>query len=139
MDRTFQIPDGTLTFTPQTIRIADGAKRKQRIRLLNAALWILFAVLSVLRYRNTLDPFLLWSGVAIGAGHLAILVYSLSQSSDSEIPWANVASIKIKHRLGQPYLAIKHGRLTRPVHLSSSNSASLDAYLQDHVKAPQQW
>jgi membrane protein implicated in regulation of membrane protease activity len=43
----------------------------------NSIIWMIFGIFSLLRYLQTGDQFLLWTGLIIGIGHLFIILRSL--------------------------------------------------------------
>jgi hypothetical protein len=52
--------------------------------LFSSTLWMLYGIFSVLRYRQTGDEFLLWSGIIIGGLHAIVFVLFLFKKEKVE-------------------------------------------------------
>ena len=98
MIQTFKFNKAEISFENDKIIISDDAKQQLRRTQFTSAIWVFYGTLSILRYMNTGDQFLLWSGLIIGLGHLVVFVMILFRSTQSEIPFDEVKSIKVKKR-----------------------------------------
>jgi hypothetical protein len=115
MIQTFKFNKAEISFENDKIIISDDAKQQLRRTQFTSAIWVFYGTLSILRYMNTGDQFLLWSGLIIGLGHLVVFVMILFRSTQSEIPFDEVKSIKVKKRFNNSSLDIrlKTNRLRR--------------------------
>ena len=115
MIQTFKFNKAEISFENDKIIISDDAKQQLRRTQITSGIWVLYGTLSILRFLNTGDQFLLWSGLIIGLGHLVVFVMILFRSTQSEIPFDEVKSIKVKKRFNNSSLDIrlKTNRLRR--------------------------
>jgi hypothetical protein len=115
MIQTFKFNKAEISFENDKIIISDDAKQQLRRTQFTSAIWVFYGTLSILRFLNTGDQFLLWSGLIIGLGHLVVFVMILFRSTQSEIPFDEVKSIKVKKRFNNSSLDIrlKTNRLRR--------------------------
>jgi hypothetical protein len=115
MIQTFKFNKAEISFENDKIIISDDAKQQLRRTQFTSGIWVFYGTLSILRYMNTGDQFLLWSGLIIGLGHLVVFVMILFRSTQSEIPFDEVKSIKVKKRFNNSSLDIrlKTNRLRR--------------------------
>ena len=115
MIQTFKFNKAEISFENDKIIISDDAKQQLRRTQFTSAIWVFYGTLSIRRYMNTGDQFLLWSGLIIGLGHLVVFVMILFRSTQSEIPFDEVKSIKVKKRFNNSSLDIrlKTNRLRR--------------------------
>jgi hypothetical protein len=88
------------------LTIRDNAKRYKWERIFYSCIWIVYSVLSILRYIKTGDQFLLWSGVIIGVGHAGAIVYRLFETTRSQIELQNIKIAVFKRRFGTSYLIL---------------------------------
>lgn len=107
MLETFQLKKGTLTFKADRLLIADDFAKERRMGLFRSGMWTLFGIFSVLRFTNTGDLFLLWTGSVIGAAHLALFIFLSLRSTLSEIPYAAIRVIERRQRFGNHFLDIR--------------------------------
>jgi len=121
--QTFNLIKGEITFDSDKIIIVDDAEKQKRLRQTTSIMWTIFGTFSVLRYLKTDDQFLLWTGLIIGIGHLTIFILTLFQTAQSEIPLANVKSIKTRQLSGNKFLDIKlkNNRLRRVKRVENSD------------------
>ena len=121
--QTFRLKKGDIVFENDRIIISDDAVKQKKFTIGHSGLWTFFGIISVLRYLQTGDPFLLWTGLFIGLGHLMILVFTVFRTVTGEILLTDVKSIKIKQRLGNKYLDIrlKNNRLRRVNRIDNSS------------------
>jgi hypothetical protein len=96
MTHTFKFNKVKISFENDKIIISDDVKQQLRRTQFTSGIWVLYGTLSILRFLNTGDQFLLWSGLMIGLGHLAVFVMILFRSTQSEIPIDDMKSIKVK-------------------------------------------
>ena len=115
MIQTFKFNKAEISFENDKIIISDDAKQQLRRTQFTSGIWVFYGTLSILRYMNTGDQFLLWSGLIFGLGHLVVFVMILFRSTQSEIPFDEVKSIKVKKRFNNSSLDIrlKTNRLRR--------------------------
>ncbi len=115
MIQTFKFNKAEISFENDKIIISDDAKQQLRRTQFTSAIWVFYGTLSILRYMNTGDQFLLWSGLIIGLGHLVIFIMILFRSTQNEIPINEIKSIKVKKRFNNSSLDIrlKTNRLRR--------------------------
>lgn len=107
MSETFQLKKGTLPFEADRLLIADGFPGEKRMALLRSGIWTIFGTLSVFRYFQTGDLFLLWTGVLIGIAHLTIFTVLLFRSTRTEIPFAEIRAMTLRHRFGNHFMDIR--------------------------------
>jgi hypothetical protein len=123
MIQTFKFNKAEISFENDKIIISDDAKQQLRRTQFTSAIWVFYGTLSILRFLNTGDQFLLWSGLIIGLGHLVVFVMILFRSTQSEIPFDEVKSIKVKKRFNNSSLDIrlKTNRLRRILKIDETN------------------
>ena len=133
MIQTFKFNKAEISFENDKIIISDDAKQQLRRTQFTSAIWVFYGTLSILRYMNTGDQFLLWSGLIIGLGHLVVFVMILFRSTQSEIPFDEVKSIKVKKRFNNSSLDIrlKSNRLRRVLRIEETDE--LKKYLETHL------
>lgn len=107
MERLLQLEKGEIVLSNDKITIRDKAKREHLRSIVSSAAWALFGIVSVLRYLQTGDQFLLWTGLIIGAGHLIGLAYILLRTTRSEISLQEVVAAIFKERNGNRFLDLK--------------------------------
>ena len=134
MIQTFKFNKAEISFENDKIIISDDAKQQLRRTQFTSAIWVFYGTLSILRYMNTGDQFLLWSGLIIGLGHLVVFVMILFRSTQSEIPFDEVKSIKVKKRFNNSSLDIrlKTNRLRRILKIDETDE--LKKYIEDFLK-----
>lgn len=115
MNQNFKLNKGEISFENDKIIISDDAKQQLQRTQLTSGIWVFYGTMSILRYMNTGDRFLLWSGLIIGLGHFVIFIMILFRSTQNEIPINEIKSIKIKKRFSNSSLDIrlKTNRLRR--------------------------
>ena len=133
MTQTFKFNKAEISFENDKIIISDDAKQQLRRTQFTSGIWVLYGTLSILRFLNTGDRFLLWSGLIIGLGHLVVFVMILFRSTQSEIPFDEVKSIKVKKRFNNSSLDIrlKSNRLRRVLRIEETDE--LKKYLETHL------
>jgi len=132
LSQLFKFNKGEITFEQDKILIADDAGRQLRRTRITSGIWAFYGTLSVLRFIKTGDQFLLWSGLIIGLGHLAILFTTLFRSEQNEIYVTDVHTITLKKRFGNSFLDIrlKSNRIRRVLQVEETED--LKKYIQEH-------
>lgn len=134
--KRFVIGEGEITFESDRVVILDKFRRYLRLQIFNSSIWTIYGTASVLRYSKTNDQFLLWSGLFIGIAHIIILLsILLFRTSKSEIPIADIVSVKLKERLGNQFLdlKLKNGKIRR-VSKVHAESKELKKYIETTFK-----
>jgi hypothetical protein len=133
MTQTFKFNKAEISFENDKIIISDDAKQQLRRTQFTSGIWVIYGTLSILRFLNTGDRFLLWSGLIIGLGHLVVFVMILFRSTQSEIPLDEVKSIKVKKRFNNSSLDIrlKSNRLRRVLRIEETEE--LKKYVETHL------
>lgn len=133
MTQTFKFNKAEISFENDKIIISDDAKQQLRRTQITSGIWVLYGTLSILRFLNTGDQFLLWSGLIIGLGHLVVFVMILFRSTQNEIPFDEVKSIKVKKRFNNSNLDIrlKSNRLRRVLRIEETEE--LKKYMETHL------
>jgi hypothetical protein len=126
MEKVLQFKKGTITLGYESILIKDKALIEYKLRIITAISWMVFGTFSVLRYLQTGDAFLLWTGLFIGIGHMAILIMSLFRTTRNEILYNQVESIHFTNKLGVRSMKIKlKGNVSR--YVSALNMHEIEA------------
>jgi hypothetical protein len=114
-EQVIKIGEGEIRLVEEKMIISDKIKRHYRFQLLSSMIWTFYGVTSVLRYLNTGDQFLLWTGLIIGVAHFVIFIMLLFRSTKNEIHKNEISSIKFNKRFGNTFLDIKlkSGRIRR--------------------------
>lgn len=135
MIQTFKLKKGEISFDRDKIIIFDNARKQKRKTLLTSTSWTFFGIMSVLRYMQTGDHFLLWTGLIIGIGHFLKIIFTLLRTVQNEISLKEVKSIKVKQRLGNKFLDInlKTNRPRRVFHVENSDLLN---YVETNFKTP---
>lgn len=123
MNQNFKLNKGEISFENDKIIISDDAKQQLQRTQLTSGIWVFYGTMSILRYLNTGDRFLLWSGLIIGLGHFVIFIMILFRSTQNEIPINEIKSIKIKKRFSNSSLDIrlKSNRLRRVLKIDETD------------------
>ena len=132
--QAFRLKKGDISFESDKIIISDDAEKQKNFTILKSGLWTFFGIMSVLRYLQTGDLYLLWTGLLIGLGHFLILVFTLLRTVSKEILSTDIKSVKIKKRFGNKFLDIKlkNNRLRRL--FLADNSSGLIQYIETNLK-----
>jgi hypothetical protein len=135
MQKTYKLKQGEISFDEAGIIIKDNAKKLFRTRIFSSSLWTFFGIMSVLRYMNTKDQFLLWTGLFIGIAHFIILVLTLFISSKQEIKMDEIKSMELKRRSGHYFLDIKlTGNKIRRVNQVDDIKPELESYIETYFR-----
>ena len=134
MTQIFNIKNGQISFETDKVSISDHSKKHNLIMLISSGIWTIFGTISVLRYFNTGDQFLLWTGLFIGIGHLVFFTLSLFRSNQNEILFNDIKSITVKQRFGNRFLDIrlKNNKLRRIIGVE--NSPELEDYIKSNIE-----
>lgn len=114
MAQTFKLKNGEILINNSGLIISDDA-RKQRLRwFLASILWISYATTCVIRFFQTGDQFLLWSGLVIGILQLVVFVLNMIKTDKKELLFSEIKSIK-ERKLFDRFIDIrlKNNRLRR--------------------------
>jgi len=108
MKKTFVLKKGEITFDEDKILINDYSKKDNIKTIIFSAIWIFYGITLIVKYTKTQDSFMLWSGIALIAGHLWLLIRTIRRSTDEVIKLEDVQSIKIENQLTNDFIVIKH-------------------------------
>jgi hypothetical protein len=98
---------GSVQLTDDRIIISDKEKRLLNGRRFSSIIWIIYAVFAFMRYAQSGEEFLFWSGVIIGPAHLLVLIMLMLRSSSSEVFLSEIQAVSFKKRMGKQFLNIK--------------------------------
>ena len=92
-----------------------------------------YGIISILRYLKTGDSSLLWTGLFLGGAHLIIFSLNLVRSTQNEILFNDIKSIKTKQRFNRNFLDIKlkNYRLRRVVEIE--NLQELEIFIKVNI------
>ena len=127
---SIKIEKGELIVDDSTITIIDDAKRQNNLLFFSSIIWTVFGTISVLRYLEEGDEFLLWSGLFIGGAHFCFAVYYMFLNSNASIiRKEDIVSVKRKNGLKNEYIAIKlsNGRVRKITQLMGNAEGILAA------------
>jgi len=133
MTQTFKLKEGEISFESDRVKITDNSRKLNRIQLFSSGIWTIFGIISIFRYLNTGDQFVLWSGLFIGIVHFVIFVLNLLRSNQSEIIFYDIKLIKFKQRFGREFLDIKlkNNRFRRVIGIE--NSQNIKEYIESNI------
>ncbi|WP_462252925.1 hypothetical protein [Ekhidna sp.] len=127
---SIKIEKGELIVDNSTITIIDDAKRQNNLLFFSSIIWTVFGTISVLRYLEEGDEFLLWTGLFIGGTHFCFAVYYMFLNSNASIiRKEDIISVKRKSGLKNEYIAIKlsNGRVRKITQLMGNTEGILAA------------
>lgn len=131
--QTFPVLQGHISFEDDRVIIQDN--RSLRLRAITSGVWVVFGVVSVLRFQQTGDPFLLWTGLIIAMGHTGVLAWTFFQSTLPELPRHDLLSMEVKPGLVNKYLRIRlASNRIRRVYLLDTTHKELQQYVQDYLQ-----
>ncbi|HEY4650742.1 MAG TPA: hypothetical protein VIG72_04975 [Pontibacter sp.] len=107
MEQVLQVGKGEIRLSERSITIRDDAKKEKIRGMLSSSIWIVYGVISVLRYIKTGDQFLLWTGTVIGISHLVLLVLSIFRTTKAEIALQEISAATFTKRNGNNFLDLK--------------------------------
>lgn len=129
MSQSFKLYTGELSFDGEKIVVSDNAGNQIRFRTISSAIWVFYGTMSVLRFVNTQDHFLLWTGLIIGLGHLGLLLWTYFTSTQAEINLKEVQSMQVRRRFGSEFLDIKlSGNKTRRISLIKGTATEVERW-----------
>lgn len=133
MEDSFLVENGKITFETNKIRITDKSKKQKLQLIANSVTFLIFGLLTIIRYFTKGDEDALWIGSIITIIHLVVLILYLFRSYQAEISFDEIKSIKVKERFGQKFLDIKlkNQKLKRVIGIY--NKEKLQDYLNAHV------
>lgn len=134
MKQTFKLKKGEILFDDDKIIIKDDAKKQRDLTLLSSSMWSIYGTTSVLRYFNTGDQFLLWTGLFIGIAHFVIFVLNLRRTVKSEIPFDSIKSLKVKQRFSNEFLDIKLKNSSLRRVILADNETELEEYIETNFR-----
>jgi hypothetical protein len=134
MTQTFKIKKGEISFESYKIIITDDSKDRYQNQIFHSSIWIIYGTLSVLRYLNKGDQFLLWTGLFILIAHAVIIILNLLRSNRSEIFLNEIKSMKVKQRFKKKSLDIrlKNNKLRRVTGID--NLEELENYIKSKIE-----
>lgn len=106
--KTFKLKNGEITFHGDQLMITEDVWKQSRLSFINSIVWVIYGIISVLRFQETNDLFFLWTGLLIGIVHFAILGYLLLfRTRESIINLGEVISFQFKNRGKEKVLDLK--------------------------------
>lgn len=130
MHQSFKLYTGELAFDGEKIAISDNAGKQTKYRMISSCIWVFYGAMSVLRFLNTQDQFLLWTGLVIGLSHLGLMIGIYFSSSQAEINLKEVQTMQVKRRFGNEFLDIKlSNNKTRRVSLIKGTAIEVEQWI----------
>jgi len=99
MHKKFNIHKGEISFLENGLEINDHGRRSKRIYIIMGVCWIVYGILSLLRYYKTGDPFLLWSGMIIISLWIIGIIVKYFKKTDQQILFDDIEKVIIKKDL----------------------------------------
>jgi len=96
MQKKFTIHKGEISFLENGLEINDHGKRSKRIYIIMGVCWIIYGILSLLRYHKTGDQFLLWSGIIIINLWIIGIIIKYFKQTDQRISYTDIEKVTIK-------------------------------------------
>jgi len=130
MNNTFELKKGTLVFEIDKIVITDNARYEKRYRLISSSILIFFGLYELIKYLGKSEMFSFRFGLLMGASGLVNLAFEYFKSSQSEIYYKDVKSLKVNRIFSSDVLFIRmHNNKTRRVN-GIYNAERLAEYIQ---------
>jgi len=130
MNNTFELKKGTLVFETDKIVITDNARYEKRYRLISSSILIFFGLYELIKYLGKSEMFSFRFGLLMGASGLVNLAFEYFKSSQSEIYYKDVKSLKVNRIFSSDVLFIRmHNNKTRRVN-GIYNAERLAEYIQ---------
>ena len=130
MDNTFELKKGKLVFEEDKIVITDNARYERRYRLISSSILILFGLYELIKYLGKSEMFSFRFGLLMGASGLVNLAFEYFKSSQNEIYYKDVKSLKVNRIFSSDVLFIRmHNNKTRRVN-GIYNAERLAEYIQ---------
>ena len=105
MQKKFNIHKGEISFLENGLEINDHGRRSKRIYIIMGVCWIVYGILSLLRYNKTGDPFLLWSGIIIISLWIIGIIVKYFKQTDQQIRFDDIEKVIIKKDLLETVLS----------------------------------
>jgi len=105
MQKKFNIHKGQISFLENGLEINDHGKRSKRIYIIMGVCWIVYGILSLLRYQKTGDQFLLWSGIIIISLWIIGIIVKYFKQTDQQISYNDIEKVIIKKDLLETILS----------------------------------
>ena len=99
MHKKFNIHKGEISFLENGLEINDQGRWSKRIYTIMGVCWIVYGILSLLRYYKTGDQFLLWSGIIIISLWIIGIIVKYFKHSDQLISYDDIEKVVIKKEL----------------------------------------
>ena len=99
MQKKFNIHKGEISFLENGLEINDQGRRSKRIYIIMGVCWIVYGILSLLRYHKTGDPFLLWSGIILIILWVIGVSVKYLKVTDKQILFDDIEKVIIKKDL----------------------------------------
>ena len=99
MQKKFNIHKGEISFLENGLEINDQGRRSKRIYIIMGVCWIVYGILSLLRYQKTGDQFLLWSGIIIIGLWIIGIIVKYFKHTDQRISYNDIEKVVIKKEL----------------------------------------
>ena len=99
MQKKFNIHKGEISFLENGLEINDQGRRSKRIYIIMGVCWIVYGILSLLRYQKTGDQFLLWSGIIIICLWIIGIAVKYFTQTDQQISYNDIEKVVIKKEL----------------------------------------
>jgi len=96
MKKKFTIHNGEISFLDNGLEINDHSMKSKWIYIILGFCWILYGILSLLRYTKTGDNFLLWSGIIIISLWIIGIVIKYFKQTDKQILFNDIDKVIIK-------------------------------------------
>ena len=130
MNNTFELKKGQLVFEPEKIVITDNARYEKRYRLISSSILIFFGLYELIKYLGKSEMFSFRFGLLMGASGLVNLAFEYFKSSQNEIYYKDVKSLKVNRIFSSDVLFIRmHNNKTRRVN-GICNAERLAEYIQ---------
>jgi hypothetical protein len=107
MVQTFRLKKGEILFERDKIIISDKAKTQRYMSLFSSGIWMLIAIMHILKLGQSNADSLDYFWVFLGVINLLLFVAYLLSSSKSIILVDEVKSLQVKQRLNNKFLDIK--------------------------------
>ena len=99
MHKKFNIHKGEISFLENGLEINDQGRWSKRIYIIMGVCWIVYGILSLLRYYKTGDQFLLWSGIIIISLWIIGIIVKYFKHTDQLISYDDIEKVVIKKEL----------------------------------------
>ena len=133
MRQTFQLEKGEISFEEKKIIIIDDKKKQQWLHLILTGVWTAyFAQETWINLQGDVPSDFWLTVLFFFAGPIGFIL-SLFESSQREIKYDDIKTMKIQKRLGNEVMVIRMKNFRRRVINGIINSPELDEYLQSQI------